>query len=106
MKSNVNAPVNRLYKSQLRRAFESRDPAIQLAIAVNQPCYEVMPADLSAPISRHDMAWIDWMGQPGTPPRAVAEASERYWDGAAIETGDVSRWEWLSSSGLRVIGNV
>lgn len=89
-------------------AFESRDLAIFYATHSEpaQSCYEVVPVDPRAPISRHDMAWIDWMGQPGTPPRAVAEASERYWDGAAIETGDESQWEWLSSSGLRVVGYV
>jgi hypothetical protein len=88
-------------------AFECRDLAVFFAAESKpqQPCYEVVPIDPCAPISRHDMTWIDWMGQPGTPPRAVDEACKRYWDGAPIETGDVSRWEWLSSSGLRVIGH-
>jgi len=95
-------PVSRL---ECAFAFESRDLAVFFAAVSQKPCYEVVPVDPSALISRHDMAWVDWMGQSGTPPRAVAEACERYWDGAAIETGDVSRWEWLSSSGLRVLGD-
>lgn len=86
-------------------AFESHKIATICATAVDQPCYEVVPVDPSAPISRHDMAWIDWIGEPGTLPSDVVEAIERYWDGAPIQTGDTSRWEWLSSSGLRVVGN-
>jgi hypothetical protein len=85
-------------------AFESRQIAIFLAATSNQSCFRVEPVDSAAPISRHDMAWIDWIGKPGTSPSDVVDAIERYWDGAPIETGEKSRWEWLSSSGLEVIG--
>jgi hypothetical protein len=86
-------------------AFESHQVATICAAASKQPCYEVVPVDPSAPISRHDMAWINWIGNPGTQPDNVIEAIRRYWTGAPIEPGDEpNQWEWLSSSGLRVIG--
>jgi hypothetical protein len=87
-------------------AFESREIATALAAHFGQPCFEVEPVDPSAPISRHDMEWISWMGRPGTPPSGVVEAIERYWNGLPCPAEDVrSQWEWLNSSGLRVVGN-
>jgi hypothetical protein len=86
-------------------AFESHQIATICAAAVHQPCYEVAPVDLSAPISRHDMAWIGWAGEPGTQPSVAIGAIESYWAGLPSQTGDANQWEWLSSSGLRVVGN-
>jgi hypothetical protein len=101
--SRVPGAVSRL---SCAFAFESHQIATACAAAANQPCYEVVPVDPIAPISRHDMAWIEWIGRPGTQPGNVVAAIERYWTRCPIEAGDEpSQWEWLSSSGLRVTGN-
>jgi hypothetical protein len=50
------------------------------------------------------MAWVDLAGEAGTPPRDVIAAIESYWSGRVAPTTRAGAWEWLSSSGLHVVG--
>jgi hypothetical protein len=99
--SRTSAVVSRL---NCAFAFESQRMANILATQTQKPYYEVTPADPRAPISQHDMGWIDWMSQPRTTPSDVVHAIERYWNGDVAPKMDLSGWEWLSSSGLRILG--
>jgi hypothetical protein len=85
-------------------AFESRELATTISRTTGEPCYEVVPADPQAPTGRHDMAWVDLAGEAGTRPRDVIGAIESYWSGRVAPTTSVGAWEWLSSSGLQVVG--
>ena len=93
-------------------AFESRDVALETArlrnaSGVPHACYAVEPVDATRPMSRHDMLWITWMGEPKADYNRVAEWLGQYWNGAATESvADHARstWEWLVASGLRIVG--
>jgi hypothetical protein len=98
-----NAPVSRF---NCAFAFESREQALLLARLTTKACYEVLPANPDAPIGRHEMGWMDWAGAPGRTPGEVIDAIERYWRGDAAPKTDLSGWERLSSSGLRVVGRI
>lgn len=82
-------------------AFESEEHAALFAATHDQAYYEVAPANPDAPISRHDMEWVSRAGAPNTTPGTTVEAIERYWSGESAPSDTV--WEWLSSSGLRVV---
>ena len=102
----VSRAPNAVSRLSCAFAFESHSVATALAAMFRKSCYEVVAIDPSAPISRHDMAWIAWSGKPGTPATDVVEAIESYWAGTPLEGGDEPRqWERLSSSGLRVLGD-
>jgi hypothetical protein len=87
-------------------AFESKEQALLLARLTNKGCYEVFPANPNAPISRHEMGWMDLAGAPSRSPSEVIDAIERYWRGEAAPKADLNGWEWLSSSGLRVVERI
>jgi hypothetical protein len=101
--TRTTAPVSRL---SCVFAFESLEKAGMYAQLLNKACYEVLPADPKAPITRHHMAWMDWAGAPGRTPSEVMDAVESYWTGQEGPPTDTNAWEWLSSSGLQVIGRV
>jgi hypothetical protein len=101
--TRTSSPVSRF---NCAFAFGSQEVAAILAQQSDAPYYEVEPVDPGAPISQHDMAWISYMGEPGTQPKDVLAAIEHYWRGAECPGEDPIQWEWLSSSGLRVIGEV
>jgi hypothetical protein len=86
-------------------AFQSHQLAVALAGVKGEPCYEVVPADPNAALSRHDMAWVDLFGEAGNSRQAEIDAIKSYWRGDIAPTTSVGAWEWLSASGLRVVGS-
>jgi hypothetical protein len=102
--TSTEAPASRL---ACAFAYESHEIAVVTAAQRGQACFEVEPVDPGRPLSRHDMLWITWIGEPGADVNRVANQLRGYWSGQATE--DVadhatSAWEWLVASGLRITG--
>lgn len=100
--TRTHVPISRL---ACAFAYESQTSAMEEAAQRGQACFEVTPSDLSQPISRHDMLWITWIGEPGADFNRVGRQLQGYWSGQSTEdvaSHATSEWEWLVASGLRI----